>query len=79
MLYSSITFTQWGQIAVFSASAKGHSEVVKLLVQAGADLELHTEVHALWERLILALAVCNIVAWDKDNINKQKCQLELDV
>ena len=40
-------YTQWGQTAVFYASAKGHSEVVKLLVQAGADLELQTEVNIL--------------------------------
>ena len=39
------TCTQKGQTAVYSASAYGHSEVVKLLVQAGADLELHTTVH----------------------------------
>ena len=61
---------QWGQTALYYASAKGHSEVVKLLVQAGADLELQYKVHTLWERLILALAVCDIVAWDKANINK---------
>ena len=36
---------QWGQTAVFSASACGHSEVVKLLIQAGADLELQDKVH----------------------------------
>ena len=44
--------------------------MVKLLVQAGADRELQHKVHTLWERLILALAVCDIVAWDKANINK---------
>ena len=37
--------TQWGQTAVYLASVKGHSEVVKLLVQAGADLELQREVY----------------------------------
>ena len=37
--------TQWGITAVYSASAEGHSEVVKLLVQAGADLELQREVY----------------------------------
>ena len=59
------TYTQDGQTAVFCASAYGHSEVVKLLVQAGADLELHTEVHTLWERFMLAHAVCDIAAWDE--------------
>ena len=37
--------TQWGETAVYSASANSHSEVVKLLVQAGADLELQSEVY----------------------------------
>ena len=37
--------TQWGETAIYKASANGHSEVVKLLVQAGADLELQTEVY----------------------------------
>ena len=38
-------YTQLGETAVYRASANGHSEVVKLLVQAGADLELQTEVY----------------------------------
>ena len=44
--FTTYTHTQWGQTAVFSASAEGHdhSEVMKLLVQAGADLELQTKV-----------------------------------
>ena len=54
-----------GQTAVFSASANGHSEVVKLLALAGADLELQHKVHTLWERFMLAHAVCDIVAWNK--------------
>ena len=29
--------TQWGETAVYSASFNGHSEVVKLLVQAGGQ------------------------------------------
>ena len=37
--------TQWGQTAVYWASHNGHSEVVKLLVQAGADLELQHKVY----------------------------------
>ena len=37
--------TQWGRTAVYRASLNGHSEVVKLLVQAGADLELKREVY----------------------------------
>ena len=37
--------SQWGMTAVNRASANGHSEVVKLLVQAGADLELQAEVY----------------------------------
>ena len=37
--------TQWGQTAVYLASAYGHSEVVKLFVQAGIDLELQREVY----------------------------------
>ena len=37
--------TQWGQTAVYTGSWNGHSEVVKLLVQAGADLELQREVY----------------------------------
>ena len=41
---SLFTHTQWGVTAVFSASDEGHSEVVKLLVQAGADLELQCKV-----------------------------------
>ena len=62
MLYS---YTQMGQTAVFRASAKGHSDVVKLLVQAGADLELQHKVHTLWERFMLAHTVCDIAAWNK--------------
>ena len=65
MLYSSITFTQWGQTAVLRASAQGHSEVVKLLALAGADLELQHKVRTLWEKFMLAYAVCDIVAWNK--------------
>ena len=37
--------TQSGRTAVCSASVEGHSEVVKLLVQAGVDLELQREVY----------------------------------
>ena len=40
--YSILNYTQWGETAVYSASENGHSEVVKLLVQAGA---LQTEVY----------------------------------
>ena len=58
-------YTQWGQTAVYYASAEGHSEVVKLLVQAGADLELHHKVHILWERFMLAHVVYDIAAWDE--------------
>ena len=36
--------TQWGETAVYNASNQGYSEVVKLLVQAGADLELQNKV-----------------------------------
>ena len=36
---------QLGQTAVYCASAKGYSEVVAVLVQAGADLELYAEVY----------------------------------
>ena len=36
---------QWGQTAIYCASAQGHSEVVKLLVQAEADLELSFKVY----------------------------------
>ena len=39
--------------------------MVKLLVQAGADLELQNKVHTLWERFMLAHAVCDIAAWDE--------------
>ena len=42
--FTTYTHTQWGEKAVYNASAKGHSEVVKLLVQAGADLELQNKV-----------------------------------
>ena len=35
---------QWGQTAVYCASGAGHTEVVKLLVQAKADVELQTKV-----------------------------------
>ena len=38
---------------------------MKLFVQAGADLELHTEVHTLWERFMLAHAVFDIASWDE--------------
>ena len=38
-------YTQWSGTAVYRASAYGHSDVVKLLVQAGADLELQLEVY----------------------------------
>ena len=50
---------QWGLTAVYCASVEGHSEVVKQLVQAGADLELQRKVHALWERFMLAHTVCD--------------------
>ena len=35
---------QWGQTAVYNASLNGHTEVVKLLVQAKADVELQRKV-----------------------------------
>ena len=38
---------QNGETAVYSASAEGQCEVVKVLIQAGADLELQNKVHAL--------------------------------
>ena len=44
LLYTTYTHTQWGGTAVCYASDKGHSEVVKLLVQAGVDLELQITV-----------------------------------
>ena len=66
LLFSSTTYTQWGQTAVYHASAEGHSEVVKLLIQAGADLEIQHKVHIiLWERFMLAHAMCDIAAWDE--------------
>ena len=67
IFYSYTTYTQWGQTAVFNASAEGDSEVVKLLVHAGADLELHTtEVHTLWEKFMLRIAhaMYEVVACD---------------
>ena len=44
---SYFTFVQDGYSPVFVASQKGHTEVVDLLVQAGADIHLATtdEVH----------------------------------
>ena len=41
--------------------------MVKLLIQAGADLEIQHKVHIiiLWERFMLAHAVCDIAAWDE--------------
>ena len=57
------TCTQDGQTAVYIASAEGYCEVVRLLVQAKADLELHTEVCILRERFMLAYVVCDSVAW----------------
>ena len=44
LLYTTYTHTQLGGTAAFHASAEGHSEVVKLLAQAGADLELQITV-----------------------------------
>ena len=62
---SSTAYTQRGETAVYNASAQGHSEVVKLLVQAGADLELQPKVYTLWERFMLAHAVYDIVFWNE--------------
>ena len=42
--FTTYTHTQLGGTAVYHASAEGQSEVVKLLVQAGADLELQITV-----------------------------------
>jgi len=39
-----LSHEQWGQTAVFQASAEGHTKVVKLLVQAKADIELQNKV-----------------------------------
>ena len=50
---------QRGQTAIYNGSVDGDSEVVKLLVQAGADLELQRKVHTLWERFMLAHTVCD--------------------
>ena len=36
--------------------------MVKLLVQAGADLEIQHKVHTLWEGFMLAHAMCDIAA-----------------
>ena len=57
-LFLSHIYTQWGQTAVYSASAYGHSEMVQLLVQAGADLELHTEVYTYTVGDIHASSCC---------------------
>ena len=40
----SLQHVQGGQTPVYLASCNGHSEVVKLLVQAGADLNLPRKV-----------------------------------
>ena len=53
--FTTYTNTQWGQTAVFCASAQGHSEVVKLLVQAGADLELQRKVIRSYNIIIHAM------------------------
>ena len=66
-------YTQGGQTSVYRVSAKGDSEMVKLLVQAGADLELQRMVHTLWERFMLAHAVCDIAAWDEAIYDHYQC------
>ena len=43
--FTTYTHAQLGRTAVYCASKEGHSEVVKLLVQAGADLELQHKVY----------------------------------
>ena len=51
--FTTYTHTQRGRTAVYCASYHGHSEVVKLLVQAGVDLELQYKVlfcGVVWQR-----------------------------
>ena len=38
--------TQWGQTAIYTASAEGHTETVKVLLQAKADTEIQQTVTA---------------------------------
>ena len=37
---------QWGQTAIYGASAEGHTETVKVLLQAKADTEIQPTVIA---------------------------------
>ena len=39
---------QWGQSAIYKASAKGHIETVKVLLQAKADTEIQQPVTAFF-------------------------------
>ena len=39
------SFIQFGETAVYFASIEGYSAIVRLLVQAGADLELPLKVY----------------------------------
>ena len=42
--------TQWGQTAIYTASAEGHTETVKVLLQAKADTEIQHTVTAFFSR-----------------------------
>ena len=41
---------QWGQTAIYKASAKGDTETVKVLLQAKADTEIQHTVTAFFSR-----------------------------
>ena len=39
-----IIIKQWGETAIYKASAEGHTEIVKVLLQAKADTEIQDTV-----------------------------------
>ena len=46
IIYTAMFVKQWGETAIYRASAEGHTETVKVLLQEKADTEIQDMVTA---------------------------------
>ena len=52
IVYSLLSIIQYGVTALMEASARGHTEVVKVLVEAKADLNITDQVNLIINYLL---------------------------